>query len=257
MKSQSVKIGLMILIFLLLCGLAAGGFMLYQKVQIQHKDNLAELEKFGYQMVPTDRFEETIGTEGNTQLPATFSEKELTPTQKVIHSLVRDKESLLDENRALSSQIEDLKKQILELEDYRRLNERFAPETVAEETARVESELKAYLVRNREAERFSNLQIEIMSAAGASEYKEFVNRNRLILDDDRRSEIISRFMPSYAFCVGDGVDVAANSNTELRQISRHIRNPGLEKLTNNLQQDLESVMTPCKLALRQELEKWI
>lgn len=234
--------------------LLAGGFMVFQRMQAQHAENEKELERFGYEMVASARSIETVGELGVKQLPPTFDEDKLTPTQKVIKSLVRDKDALIGENQVLQSEIEKLQQQIAELEEYKQLNERFAPEKLDEELRSVERQLKAFLIRSPDAERFSTLQIEIMSAAGAAEYKAYITRNRLMMSADQKEKVISDFLPGYAFCVGDAVEVAANSRSEERQLAAFFRTDDASKLPEALFQDLSTVLEPCQLAVRERLD---
>lgn len=239
---------------LALTGLGIGGFMVYKKMDAQHMENSQELERFGYEMVATSRSIETTGKLGVTQLPPTFDLDKLTPTQKVIHALIRDKDDLLDENKVLQNDIEKLEAKIQELTDYKELNEHFAPQKLKDELRSVERQLKAFLIRSPDAERFSTMQIEIMSAAGAAEYKAYITRNRLMLSEDMKLAVISDFLPAYAFCVGDGVEVAANSRSEERKLASFFRTEDSSSLPEALFQDLSSVIGPCQLSVRKKLD---
>ncbi len=240
---------------LLLIGIAAGGYLIYQRMQAQHAQNKKELERFGYEMVATTRSFETTGELGTKQLPPTFDEDKLTPTQKVIRSLIRDKENLLTENKDLQDSIEALQLQIAELEEYKTLNERFAPEKLIDELKGVERQLRAFLIRNPDAERFSTIQIETMAAAGAAEYKAYITRNRLMLSVDKKQNVISDYLPGYAFCIGDGIEVAANSPAEERKLAGYFRTEDASILPEALYQDLSTVIEPCQLTLREQLDK--
>lgn len=239
---------------LLLAGLGLGGYVIYQKMDAQHAQNSKELERFGYEMVATSRSMETTGKLGTAQLPPTFDLEKLTPTQKVIHGLIRDKDGLLDENKVLQNEIENLQAQIQELTDYKELNEHFAPQKLKDELRSVERQLKAFLIRSPDADRFSTMQIEIMSAAGAAEYKAYITRNRLMLSEDMKLAVISDYLPAYAFCVGDGVEVAANSRTEERKLANYFRTEDSSGLSTVLFQDLSSVLAPCQLSVRKKLD---
>lgn len=228
--------------------------MVYQKMDAQHKQNSKELERFGYEMVATSRSMETTGKLGAVQLPPTFDLDKLTPTQKVIHGLMRDKDGLLDENKVLQSEIEKLESQIKELTAYKELNEHFAPQKLKDELRSVERQLKAFLIRSPDADRFSTMQIEIMSAAGAAEYKAYITRNRLMLSEDMKLAVISDYLPAYAFCVGDGVEIAANSRTEERKLANYFRTEDSSSLSEVLFQDLSSVLAPCQLSVRKKLD---
>lgn len=239
---------------LILAGLGAGGYKLYESMDALHQENSKDLERFGYEMIGTNTSSETVGILGAKQLPTTFDEGPKTPTQKVIRGLIRDKDALLFENKELQDHIEQLKSQITELTEYKQLNEHFAPEKLKDELRSVENQLKAFLIRNPDAERFSTLQIEIMSAAGAAEYKAYITRNRLMLSEDKKQNIINNYLPAYAFCVGDGVDVAANTRSEERILANFFRTEDTSLVSEVLFQDLSSVLTPCQLSIREKMD---
>jgi hypothetical protein len=241
---------------LLLAGLVLGGYVLYEKISAQGVQNNDGFERFGYQMYsPSSALNiETVGELGATQLPPTFALSKLTPTQKIIHGLIRDKDGLLDENNELQSQIVKLQAQIQELAEYKALNEHFAPQKLKDELRSVERQLKAFLVRSPDAERFSTMQIEIMSAAGAAEYKSYITRNRLMLSSDMKLSVISDYLPAYAFCVGDGVDIAANTRAEERILANYFRTEDSSGLSEALSQDLSSILAPCQLSVRKKLD---
>lgn len=253
-RSKTKIIILAVAIPLILSGLGIGGYILYQRITDQQALNDKELERFGYEMVASSNNFETTGKLGVNQLPPTFDLNKLTPTQKVIHSLIRDKDGLLVENQTLEDEIEQLKAQITELTAYKQLNERFAPQQLKDELRFVEHQLKAFLIRNPDAERFSPLQIEIMSAASAAEYKAYITRNRLMLSEDKKQLVINNYLPAYAFCVGDGIDVAANTRSEERALANFFRTEETSGLTEALLKDLSSVLTPCQLSIREKLD---
>ncbi|SFG53997.1 hypothetical protein [Neptunomonas qingdaonensis] len=239
---------------LILTGLGIGGYILYQRIDSQQAKNSKELERFGYEMVGSSRSTETADDLGVSQLSSTFDQDKLTPTQKIIYGLNRDKDGLLAENKTLQTQIQELQAQVTELTKYKQLNEHFAPQQLKDELRSVEHQLKAYLIRSADAERFSTIQIEIMSAAGAAEYKAFITRNRLMLSEDKKQNLISNYLPAYAFCVGDGVEIAANSRSEERKLANFFRTEDTGSLTEALFQDLSSVLTPCQLSIREKLD---
>ena len=254
MPRISKTIILLIALPIILGVLGVGGFALYERMDELHAKNAKELEQFGYEMVAASASIETKGHLGVTQLPPTFDVNKLTPTQKVIHSLVRDKDLLITENQVLGTEIEKLKAQIAELEEYKAMNEQFAPDKLEDELKSVERELKAYLIRSPDAERFTTIQIEIMSAAGAAEYKEFLTRNRLMLSADKKQEVISKYLPAYSFCVGDAVEVAANSRSEETKLAAYFRSNDATSLPEALFQDLSTVLEPCQLSVRKKLD---
>ncbi len=253
MKLNKVGILLLVLIPLMLIIGGVISFFAYQKMQSQHQLNLAELEKFGYEMVPTDLYTETVGELGANQLPSTFGEKKLTPTERVIRGLMQDKENLLAEQQVLKSQISALQQQIAELEDYKRLNQHFAPATFEEELAETKAILKSTLARMPESEPFDNTRLDVMAAAGTHEYRRFVSANRLMLDRPQKAIIIEELLPVYAFCVGNAVDLAANSRAEEHLLTDWFNAPDDTRLPTALAADLNKLLPTCQLPLREAL----
>lgn len=241
---------------LILAVVGVGGYFAYNEMQGQHEQNLQELEKFGFTVLPNTPYTETKGALGEKQLPATFAQEKLTPTQKVIQGLMNDNDQLIEEQRAFKKQIEDLKAQIAELENYKKLNEHFAPLTIAEEITAVEKQIKKLLIDMPDARRFSNLQIEAMSASVGNEYKKFIGSKRIILSDTERENLIQTYMPEYAFCVGDGIEIAANSPREEREITSFFRQQDNNVLSSELKTDLETVIQPCQVALFSRLNNF-
>lgn len=255
MKLGKMSIVLLILVPLLLIAAGTASYFVYQSMQAQHEVNLADLEKFGYEMVPSNTYTESTGKLGAKQLPATFAEKKLTPTERVIRGLMQDKENLLAEQLTLKDQIEALKQKIAELEEYKKLNQHFAPETFEQELERTKAQLKSTLIRLPEAERFSNIQIEVMSAAGMQEYRRFVRANRLMLEHEQRVDIIQNHLPSFAFCVGNAVELAANNLEELRLLVNWFNRPDETSLPAPLAADLDKLLPACQKPLRQALQE--
>ncbi|MBV0932918.1 hypothetical protein [Marinobacterium weihaiense] len=254
MKLNKLGILLLVLIPMLLIIGGTVSYFAYQKMQQQHQTNLAELEQFGYEMVPTDIYSKTMGELGAEQLPATFAEKKLTPTERVIRGLMRDKENLLAEQQALFDEIDALKQRIAELEDYKRLNKHFAPESFADELARIKSVLKSTLARMPESEPFSNIRLDVMAAAGTQEYERFVTANRLILDRAHKAKVVEELLPAYAFCVGNAVDLAANSRQEEHLLHNWFSQPDNNPLPRALADDLNTLLPACQLPLRKKLQ---
>ena len=240
------------LIVVILLGVV--GFFGYGALQEQTAANQVNLEKFGFDLRGS-QFVPTEGVLGETQLPPTFGDENLTPAERVVHSLVRDRENLIIENRTLRQQIEALELQVQSYEEDRRIAEHFMPENFNQELQRVERMLLTYLRQSADAQRFSNFRLEIMAAAGRLEYERFVFTNALMLDAVQRTEIVVDFLPAYMFCVGDAVDLAANNFSEEREIRDFFGNPDSHRLPPVLQEDLEIVLPPCQIELRTGLQQ--
>lgn len=255
MKTKNIVI-LGVIVPVVLAIVSVGGYFAYNTMQGQHEQNLKDLEKFGFTVLPSSTYTESTGELGTKQLPATFAQDKLTPTQKVIKGLMDDNEQLIEEQKELQKTIDALKAEIAQLNDYKKLNEHFAPLTIAEEINAVESQLKTLLVDMPDARRFSNLQLEAMSAASGNEYKKFIGGKRLILSTSERESLVKDYLPSYAFCVGDGIEIAANSPREERLITTYFRKQDSTQLSVNLKADLDTVVKPCQTALYARLSEY-
>ncbi|TVQ68879.1 MAG: hypothetical protein EA373_09940 [Oceanospirillales bacterium] len=240
-------------IVIILIGIA--GFFGYGALQQQTAANQVNLEKFGFDLRGTSQFETSEGVLGQTQLPPTFGTENLTPAERVVHSLVRDRENLIIENRTLRQQVEALEIQLKSFEEDRRIAEHFMPENFNQELQRVERMLLTYLRQSADAQRFSNFRLEIMAAAGRMEYERFVFTNALMLDAVQRTEIVVDFLPAFMFCVGDAVDLAANNFSEEREIRDFFGSPDNHRLPPILQEDLDIVLPPCQRELRTGLQQ--
>ena len=251
-SKKLLKIAIILVVVLLL---GVGGFFAFTAIQNQTSTNQVNLEKFGFDLKGISQFESSEGILGETQLPPTFAEENLTPGERVVHSLVRDRENLIVENRTLRQQIEALETQLDSFEEERRLAEHFLPENFNQELERVERMLLTYLRQSADAQRFSNFRLEIMAAAGRMEYERFVFSNALMLDAVQRTEIVVDYLPAFMFCVGDAIDLAANNFSEEREIRDFFGNPDSHRLPVVLQEDLDIVLPPCQIELRTALQQ--
>ncbi|GGB80002.1 hypothetical protein GCM10011352_02110 [Marinobacterium zhoushanense] len=238
---------------ILLLLLGTGGYFGWHALRAQHDENRDILQKFGFEIMPANPYTESTGVLGQKQLPATFAEDDLTPVEKVIHGLMKDKERLLKDNEALQQVVEQLKQQIADLEHYKAVNEQFAPETLEQELARTRGELEAGLRALPEAKRFSDFWINMMSGAALTEYRRFVDANRMLLDEPTRKRLVEHELINYAFCIGNAVEIAANSAAEVRSIARWLEQPETTRLPSALSADLNTVLPPCQKPLREQL----
>lgn len=250
----------------ILGALGTGGYFTYNALVKQEATNKKDLEKFGLAVIPqTSRppsltadeqheiYRDSTGILGGAQKTASFPEEKLSATEKVIRSLILDKKNLIAEQQVLRNEMATLHSRIAELEEYRQLNKHFAPETIAQELVKVRATLKKYLLNAPSAARFNNRQIDIMSAASATEYDKFIRRNRLILSDFQRDELVNLFLPEFAFCLGDGIDVATNSAAEERNLARFFEKNDISLLKPALRQDLDTILKPCQSTLHEQL----
>lgn len=228
-------------------------YFLYPLIASNQSSNTIQFEKFGLAVMPGAQFRTSVGELGETQLPATFSEDDLSPEERVVASLIRDRNKLIEENQALKLKLEAADIKIQNLEEYRDKNERYAPEQFDVELKRVLADLEAHLRALPETERYSDLMVQLMAIAGQQEYINVVRSNDLIMDEARKSIILQRYLPSYSFCVGNALSVAANNSRELRSIANWLLEPELSPLPADLKADLDVVLPPCQLSFREAL----
>jgi predicted nucleic acid-binding protein len=238
----------------LIAALATAGYFSYRNIQSQHASTLQELEQLGYPGGAQPGDIEPNPAPTSEQLKARLQGSNPTPVQQLIYNLTQEKEQLAQVNQTLQAQLEAAQVQIDSLQKYQRLNEYFAPKNFEQKITQVEDDLKSYLRKLPEADRFSDLQIDIMAIASAQEYRRFAQQNRLMLDQAEHDHIINDYLPGYAFCTGDAAELAANNALEERMLAQYLRTNDTSLLSTALRQDLLVVIKPCQLALRQSLD---
>ena len=247
-KPLMIIIGVVVLALL-----GGGGYFAYLKLQAQTDANNKDLEKTGDVLVGNSYKPKPDNELTEEQMAPTIV-KDMKPSRKVVNSLQKENVKLSVEILRLKDQIESLNKEITNLEDYKITNERFAPKRIKDEMAEIENQVKAFLLDSEDAERFSVVQIEIMAAASALEYKAYIVRNRLMVTKVQRAKLAIDFLPGYAFCVGDGIELAANNNREYNLIASKFRGLVTLPLPSQLQKDLDTVIIPCQNSLRNQLD---
>nr|WP_067299056.1 hypothetical protein [Marinobacterium profundum] len=237
----------------LIAALATGGYFTYRNIQSQHATTQLELEQLGYSNTrsPGIGLNQAPSSE---QLKARMQNAAPTPVQQLIYNLTEEKEKLAQANQSLQAQLDSAQEQVKSLQEYRQLNEYFAPNNFDQKITQVEADLKSYLRRLPDADRFSDRQVDIMAIASAQEYRRFAQQNRLILDQTEHDRIINDYLPGYAFCTGDAVELAANNALEEHMLAQYLRTNDTSLLSTALRQDLLAVIKPCQLALRQSLD---
>ncbi len=236
----------------LILALATGGYFTYQNIEAKQENNSREVERLGY--TTYIRPGDADSAPSSEQLKARLAGKTPSPTQQRIYTLTQETEKLQQLNQELQTELSAAQVQIKSLETYRQANEYFAPDTLDQTIAQVEIDLKLYLRRLSEAERFSDFQIEIMALASAKEFRRFAQQHRLVLDKPEQDLIVNEHLPGYAFCVGDGVEVATNNSQEERMLAQFLSTNDTTVLSTALRHDLLSVIKPCQQALRETLD---
>lgn len=253
MKVGKNALVLMIAIPIVFLSIGLAVYFFWDSLQAHHQANDAVLKKFGFEIMPFSPYTESEGVLGQKQVPATFAEDELSPVEKVIQGLLQDRQQLLKENVALEQQVEQLQARIADLEHYKEINEQFAPDTLEQEMIRTRAELKQRLRELPEAKRYSAYWIDIMASAAMTEYSRFIHANRMMLDETTRQTLIREDLVSYGFCIGNAIELAANSSAEVNTIARWFEHPETTRLSNALKADLDIVLPPCQTPLRQTL----
>jgi len=231
--------------------LAGGGYFAYTKLQQQTDKNTQDLASAGDILVG-DAY--STDSEANPDVEQPTFNKNLPPSRKVVSALQKDNTKLSIEIIRLKETIANLNEEINVLEEYKEMNERFAPKKLKDEMVDIENQVKSFLLDSEDAERFSVVQIEIMAAASALEYKEYIIRNRLMVTKAQRAKLAAEFLPGYSFCIGDGIALAANDSNEFNLVAAKFRGTETLPLPKRLKADLDSVVTPCQNTLRMQLD---
>ena len=228
----------------LLIILIAGGYFTYSAISSQQEENRKKVEDCGELVIPADMQASSVAND--PKLSPSIGRKNMTPTQRVIHTLKEERIKLLEEAVMMREQIIDLKAQVAELEDYKRTNERYAPHTFNEEVSTVHIRIKQLLASQDEAKRFTSNQLKGMAAASAKEYRRFLTMHKLVLEQSEIDTVVNSHLPPYAYCIGDGIDLAANSRSEELMVVEFFKTDKTELMTNRLKSDLNAIVEPCQ-----------
>jgi len=245
MQISKLKMGLLIGGPVLVILFAVSGYFLYTSLTAQHAENIEKVEGFGEMVMPAS---DTIDPDNpdSSKLAPTIGRKNLTPTQRVIFHLKQERVQLLEEAIMMRQEIMDLKDQVTELEDYKRTNERYAPHTFNEEVSTVHTRSKQLLASLEESKRFTRRQISGMAAASAKEYRRFLTMHKLVLEPEQVDVIVNDHLPPYAYCIGDGMDVAANNSREETLLVEYFKTDKNDLMSNRLKSDLKAIIAPCQ-----------
>ncbi len=232
-------------------------YLLYGSLQSQQKANEEILQKFGFTISPSSPYTESTGVLGGKQLPATFAEDELSPVEKVIQGLIRDRDQLIDENASLQQRVDQLQGEVETLQKYKALNEHFAPDNFEQELEQVRSTLGDILHNLPETQKFSRSRLQMITDAGVREYRRYVESHHLMLSSEQRNAVIREPLVTYSFCLGNAIDLASNSIAEERSISAWFSDPNANPLPRQIRSDLEIVIPPCQQTLRAKLQQML
>ena len=255
MSSKKKPLIIGVIAFFVVALLGGGGFFAYSKLQKKTDENAEKLGGVG-EMLVGDRYKATDGSKQEALKPTIMQQQQdLVPSRKVVRALQKENIKLSIQIIRLKEQVKGLSEDVAELEEYKSTNQRFAPLRLKDEMAEIEMQVKSFLLDSEDAERFTTMQIEIMAAASSLEYRAYIMRNRLMVTKSQRSRLAAEYLPGYAFCVGDGIELAANNSKEFNLLASKFRGIENVRLPDRLKKDLDSVMTPCQNALRAQLDK--
>lgn len=245
MQISKTKMGLLIGGPVLVILIAVVGYFLYTSLTAQHAENVEKVEGFGELVMPaSDAID--LNDPASAKLAPSIGRKNLTPTQRVIFTLKEERVHLLEEAIMMRQEIMDLKAQVAELESYKRTNERYAPHTFNEEVSTVHTRSKQLLATLEESKRFTRRQLTGMAAASAKEYRRFLTMHKLVLEPEQIDVIVNDHLPPYAYCIGDGIDVAANNRSEEALLVEYFKTDKTDLMSNRLKSDLKAIVPPCQ-----------
>ncbi|WP_271270868.1 hypothetical protein [Aliamphritea hakodatensis] len=245
MSLSKNKLALIIGIPLLLILLGIGGYMLYTILTAQTAENNKSLQSFGDSVMPGDSRYDLEGEDAHLA-PSIDTNPNLSPNQKIIAKLRSERRKMSLEIDNLQAEVITLQAQVELLEEYKRTNERYAPYSLDEEISLIHTRIKQLLAGHAETRRFNRRQIESMSAAAAQEYRRFITINKLALDQDQIDNVVNEHLPAYAFCIGNGVDIAANNKEEEQMAVEFFKTRNEALMPAGLLNDLKVVSKPCR-----------
>ena len=244
MQLSKSKLALLIGGPLLLIILVVAGYFIYSSISNQQADNRKKVEGFGEMVIPVDSRPANAATD--PKLAPSIGQDDSSPTQRIISNMKNERVRLLDEAIEMREQITNLKAKVAELELYRRTNERYAPHTFNEEVSIVHTRMKQLLASQEESKRFTSTQIKGMAAASAQEYRRYLTSRKLLLDPDQIDTVVTNHLPVYAYCIGDGMDIAANNRSEEQMVIEYFKTEKTELMGSRLKSDLKAIIAPCQ-----------
>ncbi|MBQ0757924.1 MAG: hypothetical protein KBT54_12515 [Amphritea sp.] len=251
MQLSKFKLALLIGGPVLLIILVAAGYFIFSGISEQQDENRKKVEGFGEMVIPTDSGPGNPATD--PELAPTIGQNKMSSTQRVISNMKNERVKLLDEAIEMREQITSLKAKVAELELYRTTNERYAPHSFNEEVSKVHTRMKQLLVSQEEARRFTSTQIKGMAAASAQEYRRYLTSRKLLLDPDQIDTVVTNHLPIYAYCIGDGMDIAANDRSEEQMVIEYFKTEKTELMGSRLKSDLKAIIAPCQELFAQRM----
>lgn len=244
MQIGKLKLALLIGGPIALIILIIAGYFIYTGLMQQHQENIEKVEDFGELVIPGELQSGDI--DPDSHLAPSINIAKLTPTQRVIYTLKQERARLVEEAVQMRAHISELEEKVAELEEYKRVNKRYSPHSFDEEVSQVHTRIKQFLASQEESKRFSRNQLKGMSAAAAKEYRRYILKHKLILEPPVIDTVVNEHLPVYAYCIGDGMDIAANNRAEELFIIEYFKTDKTELMSSRLKSDLKTVIQPCQ-----------
>lgn len=244
MQIGKLKLALLIGGPLLLIILSVAGYFIYTSLMEQHRENTERVEGFGELVIPGDIKSELLNPDST--LTPSIPESRLSPSERVILTLKLERAKLVEEAVKMRAQISELQDKVVTLEEYKRTNERYSPHSFDEEVSQVHTRIKQLLATLDESKRFTRNQLKGMSAAAAKEYRRYLKQYKLVLEPGDIDTVVNEHLPVYAYCIGDGMDIAANNRAEELFIIEYFKTDKTELMSSRLRSDLKAIMEPCQ-----------
>ncbi|MDO6561808.1 hypothetical protein Q4488_00275 [Amphritea sp. 1_MG-2023] len=249
MPLSKLKLTLLIGVPLLLIVAALTGYIIYTAVSAQQAENREKVENFGELIIPLD----STLSQSATNLNPTINQEGLSPTQRIIMTLKDERSKLIEEAVSMREEISSLQAQVADLNRYKLTNERYAPHTFNEEVSTVHTRMKQILASQEESKRFTYTQLKGMAAAAAQEYRRYLTMHKLLLDKNDIDTVVNNHLPVYAYCIGDGMDIAANNRIEEQQVVEYFKTSRTDLMSARLKSDLKAILKPCQALLAERL----
>ncbi|MFT6916877.1 MAG: hypothetical protein ACJAWL_003220 [Motiliproteus sp.] len=242
-------------------GLGIGGYFLFLEMGAVHKQNTEDLAGFGGKVIPGTFTDDGNGAsyglvDGAMQLPPSIQEKKLSPTEKVILSLSRDKDLLQIEVAEISESLEQQQGRLRALRAYKAENERFAPQLQLEERQNAVALLEKRLAKIPDIDRFNVFQRKAMVLATANLYTDIKRQHPYIKSDPADTELLS-LLPQFSLCLGEGIPYITNSDREESIIIQALTAGDQSLITGRLADDFKISYDPCLKRLNRELNPQI
>lgn len=239
-------------VLVLLVGLGIGGYFLVIKVDEVHDENVSNLAAFGSVVTPVRA--PNYGEDGEqTGLAPTIGDPNLSATDKIIVSLSKEKQTLIKELSTAKARINELEDQVALLNTYKETNERYAPRLMTEERNYALKTMTEYLDGSDDATQFNQFQRDAMAQISANVYVDLVRRFHLNITDEQRKQLLSDYLPAYAFCVGKDIGFVANSRQEETRLLNYLKTGDKTVLADSLLNDVETINAPCLAALNERV----